>query len=144
MTREEERHFEMANVVTLYDFSAALDIVKAGRKISRAAWIDTFAPTMAEAYPFAVIMTPLSLPPFNTQGTDRKVNDRTAKYIGEDRPLLSKAYFAYYTPRSNAWQPGWLPGIADILADDWFTMSVEPNSKETAKLEKMLELARRP
>jgi hypothetical protein len=60
----------------------------------------------------------LQLPPFNTQDTSRKVNDRTAKWIGEDKPLDCQPYFAMYTA-DEKWQPGWLASQADMLADDW-------------------------
>jgi len=67
---------------------------------------------------FIVLMSALSLPPFSTQGTDRKVNDRTAKWIGEDTPLESQPYIAMFTA-SGQWQPGWVCSQADLLATDW-------------------------
>lgn|ERR1044072_22026 len=67
---------------------------------------------------FIVYMPPLSLPPYNTQDTARKVNDRTAKWIGEDTPLDSLGYFALFTV-DKKWQPGWIPSQADMLANDW-------------------------
>lgn len=67
---------------------------------------------------FVVLMPPLKLPPYNTQGTDRKVNDRTAKWIGEDQPLDCQPYIAMYTA-AKQWQPGWLCSQADLLATDW-------------------------
>lgn len=70
---------------------------------------------------WVVVMTPLFLPPFNTQDTMRKVNDRTAKHIGEDTSLDSQPYFALFTP-DKKWQPGWLPSQADIFADDYILM----------------------
>jgi len=63
-------------------------------------------------------MPPLQLPPFNTQGTSRKVNDRTAKWIGADKPLDCQPYFAIYTA-DEKWVPGWLASQTDMLADDW-------------------------
>lgn len=47
------------------------------------------------------------------------MNDRTAKWIGEDTPLNSLPYFARYSEPKNEWQPGWLPKAADLFADDW-------------------------
>lgn len=67
---------------------------------------------------FIVIMPRLELPPFNTQGTSRKVNDRTAKYIGEDAPLDCSPYVAMYTA-DKKWQPGWVCSQTDLLAADW-------------------------
>lgn len=67
---------------------------------------------------FIVYMSRLQLPPFNTQGTDRKVNDRTAKWIGEDQPLDSQPYIAMWTA-AKQWQPGWLCSQADLLSTDW-------------------------
>ena len=67
---------------------------------------------------FMVYMSPLSLPAYSTQGTDRKVNDRTAKYIGKDTPLESLGYFALVTA-DKKWQPGWIPSQEDMLATNW-------------------------
>lgn len=67
---------------------------------------------------FIVLMPELNLPPYNTQDTARKVNDRTAKHIGEDTPLESQPYIAMWTAQGK-WQPGWLCSQADLLATDW-------------------------
>lgn len=67
---------------------------------------------------FIVFMPPMQLSAFNTQDTERKVNDRTAKYIGESTPLNCLGYFAISDDLGN-WQPGWLPTADDILATDW-------------------------
>lgn len=67
---------------------------------------------------FIVIMPRLQLPAFNTQDTNRKVNDRTAKHIGEDTPLDSQPYVAMRTP-AGQWQPGWVCSQADLMATDW-------------------------
>ncbi len=64
------------------------------------------------------LMDSLSLPPFNTQDTARKVNDRTAGLIGPDAPLESQPYFVMWTA-AGKWQPGWLASQADMLAEDW-------------------------
>ena len=63
-------------------------------------------------------MPPLSLPPYSTQGTDKKVNDRTAKFIGEDTPLECLPYISMWTA-DKKWLPGWLASQTDMLADDW-------------------------
>lgn len=67
---------------------------------------------------FIVLMPRLQLPPYSTQDTSRKVNDRTAKHIGEDTPLDSQPYIAMWTAQ-QLWQPGWLCSQADLLAVDW-------------------------
>lgn len=92
------------------DFSQALMAAKSGERIEREIWVGQC---------FVVMMEALRLPPYNTQGTARKVNDRTAKWIGEDKPLDSQPYFAVYTRPDNKWQPGWLPTQKDLFADDW-------------------------
>ncbi len=92
------------------NFGQAIEEMKRGNKVCRAGWNGKGM--------FIVLMGALSLPPYNTQGTERKVNDRTAKWIGEDKPLDSQPYFAMYTAQQK-WQPGWLASQADMLADDW-------------------------
>lgn len=67
---------------------------------------------------FIALMPELKLPPYNTADTMRKVNDRTAKWIGEDQPLNCRPYIAMYTALKE-WQPGWLASQADLLATDW-------------------------
>lgn len=91
------------------NFEWALGQMQQGNTVRRAAWVRTR---------FACLMPELQLPPYNTQGTDRKVNDRTAKYIGEDAPLNCRPYFACLTG-GDMWQPGWLPSTEDLLANDW-------------------------
>jgi hypothetical protein len=92
------------------DFGSAIEALKNGQRVSREGWNGKGM--------WIVLMTRLQLPPYNTQGTDRKVNDRTAKWIGEDHPLDSQAYIAMWTA-TKQWQPGWVPSQADMLADDW-------------------------
>lgn len=96
---------------SLFDFGIAIDALKKGLKIARQGWNGKDV--------FIVYMTPLYLPPYNTQDTNRKVNDRTAKWIGEDTPLDSQGYFAEFT-QDKKWQPGWTPSTSDVLAEDWF------------------------
>lgn len=81
-----------------------------GKKVRRAGWNGKGM--------FIVYMEPLYLPPYNTQDTNRKVNDRTAKFIGEDAPLDCQPYIAMYTANKQ-WQPGWVCSQADLLANDW-------------------------
>ena len=92
------------------NFGQALELLKAGHEVTREGWNGKGM--------FIVLMPPLYLPPYNTQGTARKVNDRTAKWIGEDQPLDCQPYIAMYTARKQ-WQPGWLCSQADMLAEDW-------------------------
>lgn len=88
----------------------ALEYLKRGNRIARTGWNGKGM--------FIVLMPELLLPPFNTQDTNRKVNGRTAKWIGEDAPLNCRPYIAMYTAQKE-WQPGWLASQADLLAEDW-------------------------
>jgi len=92
-------------------FGFAIEAAKQGHKIARAGWNG--------ADMFAVYMSPMHLPPFNSQEPGRKVNDRTARLIGPDVPLDCQAYFALYNAKKQ-WQPGWVASQADMLSDDWF------------------------
>lgn len=93
------------------NFGEAIQAMKDGQAVARKGWNGRGM--------FIVLMPPLYLPPFNTQDTSRKVNDRTAKWIGEDAPLDCQPYFAMHTAQMK-WQPGWLASQADMLSDDWF------------------------
>lgn len=96
------------------NFGHALEAMKLGYKVARAGWNGKGM--------FIVLMPALYLPPFNTQDTNRKVNDRTAKWIGEDKPLDCQPYVAMYTA-DEKWGPGWLASQTDMLADDWTIVS---------------------
>lgn len=91
-------------------FGEAVAAAQAGNAIAREGWNGKNM--------FVVLMPLLELPPYSTQGTSRKVNDRTAKWIGPDAPLKCLPYFAMYTAKKE-WQPGWLASQSDMLADDW-------------------------
>ena len=91
-------------------FGHAIAALRDGKRVRRASWVNGT---------WVVMMPELKLPPYNTQGTERKINDRTAKWIGEDKPLNCGPYFANYDTLTNAWQPGWVPSQEDMLADDW-------------------------
>lgn len=93
------------------NFGQALEALKKGVQVTRNGWNGKGS--------WIVLMSALYLPPYNSQGTDRKVNDRTAQWIGEDQPLDSQAYIAMYTA-DGKWQPGWLASQADMLAEDWY------------------------
>lgn len=99
--------------ITAMSFGHAIEAMKSGHKVARAGWNGKGM--------FVVLMPPLYLQPFNTQDTARKVNDRTAKWIGEDNPLDCQPYFAMFTA-DEKWQPGWLASQADMLADDWLIL----------------------
>ena len=88
----------------------AIEQMKNGNKVARDGWNGKDM--------FVVYMSPLDLPPFNTQDTEKKVNDRTAKWIGKNTPLESLGYFAMFTS-DKKWQPGWLASQSDLLANDW-------------------------
>ncbi len=102
-----EKHNRLCNGMT---FGQAIEALKQGKKVSRQGWNGKNM--------FIVLMPELNLPPYNTQGTDRKVNDRTAKWIGEDTPLESLPYIAMFTAQKK-WLPGWLASQTDMLSDDW-------------------------
>lgn len=94
------------------NFGHALELMKAQEAVQRRGWNGKNM--------FIVMMPPLYLPPYNTQDTARKVNDRTAKWIGENSPLDCQPYIAMFTADAK-WQPGWLPSQADLFAEDWQT-----------------------
>lgn len=96
-------------------FSGALVMLKDGEALQRLGWNGKDQ--------FVVLMPALFLPPYSTQGTARKVNDRTAKWIGPDTPLDCQPYFALFNAQKK-WQPGWVPSTGDLLAEDWVVVSV--------------------
>lgn len=95
------------------DFGEAIRELKSGKKLAREKWNGKNM--------FIVYMSGMKLPPYNTQGTNRKVNDRTAKFIGEDTPLNSQPYLAMYNAQKE-WIPGWLASQSDMLDNDWFVV----------------------
>ena len=94
----------------IMDFGKAIEAMKAGRIVAREGWNGIKM--------WIVLMSGMSLPPFSTQGTERKVNDRTAKLIGEDTPLVTLPYIAMWTA-DQKWLPGWLASQTDMLSEDW-------------------------
>lgn len=93
------------------NFGQAIEQMKNGHKLAREGWNGKNM--------FVVLMPALKLPAHSSQELGAKVNDRTAKYIGEDTPLDSQPYFAMFTAQGK-WQPGWLASQSDMLAEDWF------------------------
>ena len=107
-----EQQFEDANrPCENMTFGMAIEAAKQGNKVARRKWNGKNM--------FIVYMPPIYLPPFNTQGTFRKVNDRTAKWIGEDKPLDCQPYFAMYNAQEQ-WIPGWVASQSDMLDEDWY------------------------
>lgn len=92
------------------NFGEALQALKEEKKLQREGWNGKCQ--------FIVMMPALFLPPYNTADTARKVNDRTAKWIGEDQPLDCQPYIALYNAQKK-WQPGWVPSTGDLFAEDW-------------------------
>lgn len=88
----------------------AVEALKEGKKVARSGWNGKGM--------WIVLMPPLSLPAFSSQEPGAKVNDRTARHIGEDTPLDSQPYVAMWTA-AQQWQPGWLCAQPDLLATDW-------------------------
>ena len=91
-------------------FGIALELLKKGFKVARKGWNGNGM--------WIVLMPSLFLPANNTAGNVPKVNERTAKYIGKNKPLDSQPYIAMWTAQGK-WQPGWVASQADILAEDW-------------------------
>jgi hypothetical protein len=92
------------------DFSEALKFLKDGYRIARSGWNGKGM--------WLVLMPELDIPPFSSQEPGIKVNDRTAKHIGEDTPLHCNPYIVMWTA-DQKWQPGWLASQSDLLAEDW-------------------------
>ena len=91
-------------------FGAAIEALKLGKKVARKGWNGK---DMWLAY-----MSGMGLSPFSTQGAGNKVNERTAKLIGEDASLVTLPYIAMWTA-DKKWQPGWLASQSDMLSSDW-------------------------
>ena len=91
-------------------FGLAIEALKNGHAVARSGWNGKGM--------FIVLMPGLKLPAFNTADTARKVNDRTAKWIGKNTPLDCRPYLAMYDAQGK-WCPGWLASQTDMLAEDW-------------------------
>lgn len=91
-------------------FGQAIEALKSGDRVAREGWNSKDM--------WIVLMTGMKLPPYNDQTTERKVNDRTAKWIGRDTPLETLPYLAMWTA-DKKWLPGWLASQTDMLAEDW-------------------------
>mgnify|MGYP000284729862 CR=1 FL=1 len=93
-----------------FEIGRAIEEMRNGKKVRRAGWNGKGM--------FIVLMPELNLPPHSSQEPGAKVNDRTAKHIGENTPLESQPYLAMWTAQGK-WQPGWLASQSDLLANDW-------------------------
>jgi hypothetical protein len=103
--------FESAyKVITGMTFGQAIEAAKAGSKIARSGWNGKNM--------FVVYMPAMDLAAYNDQTQQRRVNDRTAKFVGADKALHILPYFAMYTA-TGEWLPGWLASQTDMLAEDW-------------------------
>lgn len=94
-------------------FGLAIEAMKKGYKVARKGWNGKDM--------FIVMMPALQLPPYSTQELGPKVNDRTAKFIGEDTPLDCQPYIAMFNAQKQ-WIPGWLASQSDMLSDDWIVV----------------------
>jgi len=109
-----KEQFEEANRPTDgMPFGHAIEAAKKGLKIARRGWNGKNM--------FVVYMPPMWLPPHSSQEPGAKVNDRTAKHIGEDTPLDCQPYFAMRNAQEQ-WIPGWLASQSDMLASDWIVV----------------------
>ena len=96
-------------------FTQVLELcINSEKRIARIGWYEEGS--------FVVMMSELRLEPFSAMATHKKVNDRTAKWIGEDTPLNVRPYFSIYHKADNLWQPGWTPSTEDLLAKDWYVV----------------------
>lgn len=98
------------------DIGWAVDKMRMGYKVRRPGW--------HKKGMFIVMMGRLQLPSFDTQATEKKVNDRTAQHIGKTVALDSQPYIAMCVEVDKKisvahWQPGWVCSQADLLAVDW-------------------------
>ena len=105
--------FPYQDVTQGMSFGHAIEMAKVGYKIARQGWNGK---NMFVAY-----MPALYLPPANTTAPGPRVNERTSKYIGEDKPLDCQPYFAMYNAQEQ-WIPGWLASQSDMLANDWIIL----------------------
>lgn len=95
------------------DIGEAVKALESGERVAREGWNGKNM--------WLALMPELRLPPNNSSEPGPKVNDRTAKFIGANRPLHCGPYIAMMTA-SGVWQPGWLAAQPDLLAKDWFIL----------------------
>lgn len=90
-------------------FGAALQAVKDGRRIARAGWRGEWV----------CFMPPTTIPA-------DLVNGRTLEFVTRDvlqgvGGLRVGGYMVLWT-HEGFWQPGWLPSVQDIVANDWIVL----------------------
>lgn len=97
-----EKVFEEAyRPITGCTFGLAVEALKMGFKVTRAGWNGKGM--------WLVLMGGLKLPPFNSQEPGAKVNDRTARFIGADTPLILNRISRCGPLKRNGSQAGWHP-----------------------------------
>ena len=106
----ESKLTEASDKLAVQGIGWAVKQMQNGAKVRRAGWNGKGM--------WIVLMPSLYLPPYNTGNELRKVNDRTAKWIGEDKPLDCQPYIAMWNAQGK-WQPGWTAAQSDLLATDW-------------------------
>lgn len=95
------------------NFGQAIEALKKGDRVCRKGWNGKGM--------WIVLMPELKLPPHSSAEAGPKVNDRTARIIGEDAPLDCQPYLVLWTA-AGQWQPGWNASTPDILAEDWHNL----------------------
>lgn len=110
MRLAKDRDHDIPRGMDCLDFGAAISALKLGRKVRRSGWNGKGM--------WLIMMPSMELPPYRSQSESKKVNDRTAKIIGEDTPFYCDPYIVMWTA-SGTWQPGWIASQADMLAEDW-------------------------
>ena len=93
----------------LHDIGWAVKQMRDGQRVRRRGW---------KWGTFVVFMLERRLPPASWPGTEQKIDDRIAEFVGEDEPLDCRPYISRYNARRE-WQPGWLCTQEDLLAADW-------------------------
>ncbi len=98
------------------NFANALEWAKQGKRIALMEWFVEDPSTGKEPTRWVVLMPALDLPPYSSDQIPR-VNERTARHIGENAPLRSQPYFAMFD--RGLWRPGWMPTVAEMLSEGW-------------------------
>lgn len=105
------------------NFQAALAEMKAGFAVARSGWNGKNM--------FIVMMPGITLAAHSSQDPMiPKVDNRLARWVGEDMEVECNPYLAMYTA-DKKWQPGWLASQTDMLADDWNTVTPTVRNRVT-------------
>lgn len=105
------------------NFGQAIEALKSGQRVSRDGWNGR---NMWLAY----------MPPVDIAAED--VNDRTRAHLAGapdveklvDREGLSVGGYIVMWTAQGLWQPGWLASQADMMAEDWFVVSGNPQGTQ--------------